>query len=371
MALDWYDHELHRGIATYAREKHWILNTQMSRRREMPDGWIGDGAIGLFDTSSPLTEHLLAHQIPAVDIGSRLHKTFAHIKTDNHRVGKLAAAHLMERGHKHFIFAHLQNSTLEKERCAGFREELENAGQSCLEWHFRTGREKRDQPYAKIVSWFSRMLATVRPPLAVFAQNDDAASTLLAAAIESGFRVPEQVAILGADNTELICDFAAVPMSSVDCNLFQLGYKSAGLLDRLMNGIKAPNQTIVVPPKSVVLRQSTDFLAVTTSHVLKVLEYMRLHFSRGITVEELARQVPISRSVLYRLFIDEVGHSMVEELGRVRINHAKKLLTETKLRIGEISKQCGFNGNISFSRAFQNAIGESPSEYRAKNSLMS
>jgi len=120
-----------------------------------------------------------------------------------------------------------------------------------------------------------------------------------------------------------------------------------------MNGHKGPNQTIVVSPKSVVLRQSTDFLAVTTSHVLKVLEYMRTHFSSGITVEELARQVPISRSVLYRLFIEEVGHSMVEE---------------TKLRIGEISKQSGFNGNISFSRAFQSATGESPSEYRAKYS---
>lgn len=366
MALDWYDHELHRGIATYARERHWILNTQMSRLRLAPQGWIGDGAIGLFDEKSPLTEHLLTHNIPAVDIGSRLPKHFAHIKTDNAKVGKLAAAHFLERGHKQCVFVFLQNSSLEAERCEGFRAELQRAGVRCLEWRFRQGQEKRDLPYAPIVQWFSEKLSQTEPPVAVFAQNDDAASILLAAAVESGFRVPEQAAILGADNTGLICEFAAVPLSSVDCNLFQLGYRAAGLLDRIMKGSPIPNTTASVGPNAVVLRESTDFLAVANPHVMKVLDYIRRNFARGISVGELARQVPVSRSVLYRLFTEEVGRSMVEELGRVRISHAKKLLRETKLKIGEITTRSGFSGNISFSRAFQHAVGMSPSEYRAK-----
>jgi len=367
MALDWYDHELHRGIATCAREKNWILNTQMSRLRTFPDGWVGDGAIGLFGDSSRLTEYLTANKIPAVDIGDRLPKHFAHIKTANAEVGELAARHFIDRGHTRCIFVHLQNSNLEKERCAGYRAALEAAGHQCIEWRFRRGGERRDLPYNNIRKWFSRMLAGMQPPLAVFAQNDDASSILLTSALEAGFRVPEQVAILGADNTELICEFATVPMSSVDCNLFQLGYESATLLDKLMNGCPRPRKTIEVSPKSVVLRHSTDFLAVRNPHVLAVLEYIKKHFGRGITVEELARQISISRSVLYRLFIEEVGHSMVEELGRVRINHAKNLLSTTTIKINEITTRCGFSGNISFSRAFHNAVGMSPSEYRAKH----
>lgn len=367
MALDWYDHELHRGIATYAREHLWMLNTQMSRLRDFPKGWIGDGAIGLFDRSSALTRHIIDNGIPAVDIGSRINGHFFRIKTDNFKVGAMAAQHLLDRGYKRCIFAYLQNSTLEAERCEGYRHTLLEAGAQCIEWHLRKGKEYHDLPYTTILKWFSKKLKTMKPPLAVFAQNDDAASILLSAAIESGFRVPEQVAVLGADNTELICDFAAVPMSSVDCNLFELGYNSARILDRMMQGQSVDKESSLVPPTKVALRQSTHFLAVSDPHVLTVLEYMRKHFNRKLSVTELAAQVPLSRTALYRLFVDEIGHSMMEELVRLRINEAKKLLRETRMKIGEITTHCGFSTIINFSRAFQNSCGMSPSEYRAKH----
>ena len=366
MALDWYDHELHRGIATYAREKHWILNTQMSRLKESPEGWTGDGVIGLFNAASPLTKHVTALRIPVVDIGGRFAHDFVQIKTDNEEVGRQAARHLLERGHSHLIFVHLQNSLLEVERSKGFREVVEAAGKSYVEWRFKPDRkERKSTPYGEVRQWFAQQLLSEKPPFAIFAQNDDASSILLAAAVESGFRVPEQVAVIGADNCEIICDFTVVPMSSVDSNVFEMGYQASRVLDNLMAGKKAPEDVVIVPPRGVVLRESTDFLAVRDPRVLKVLEYIRANFHKPLAVEELTQQVDMSRSSFYRLFRSEVHRSMAGELGRVRIEYAKKRLRETKRKIGEITDECGFGSIIIFSRAFQNSVGMSPSEYRA------
>jgi len=363
LALDWYDIQLHEGVAAYSREHDWLINPHMARIRQAPEGWVGDGVISLIDREST-ADFVRGLNLPVVDIGGHLTE-FPQVLCDHFRVGTLAAEHFLERNHRHFVFLHLHGSRLEKEIAAGFSTTLEAAGFHCEMRHARDGGKGHAMNYQLVQKWVAEELKTLPAPLAVMTQNDDTSAIVIDAALETGQRVPEEIAILGAGNTGLVCDFLPRKLSSVDANMEGLGYHAAQELDRLIRGGEPKRAPVRVPPGKVVTRESTDFLAVSNPHVLRVLRYIWDHYDEPIAVDQLAQLVPISRSSLYNLFLDEVGRPMAKELMRVRLGHAKRHLARTEMSIGDIAARSGFSSLICFSRAFSQNVGVSPSEYRA------
>lgn len=362
MALDWYDAELHTGIAEYARTKDWVLNTHMARTHQLPVGWDGDGVIALID--QPKTaEFVRSLKLPVVDFGGHFTE-FPQILSDNHRVGVMGAEYLLEKNHRRFVFLHLQNSRLEREISTGYAITVEAAGFNCAMHHWKKGDIEHAIDYRAVQEWALELLNNLEKPLAVMCQNDDAAAIILQAAFDGGIRIPEEVAILGAGNNQLVCDFLPRTLSSIDPNLRSLGFSAARELDRLFSGEPPRKATLRVPPKNVFTRESTDFLAVSDPSVMRVLRYIWDNYNKPLNIEKLTSLVPISRSALYNLFIDEVGRPMARELMRVRVEHAKRLLKTSDLNISAIGKQCGFSSLINFSRAFSQKVGQSPREYR-------
>jgi len=173
------------------------------------------------------------------------------------------------------------------------------------------------------------------------------------------------VALLGLGNMPLTCEFLPVTLSSIDADLAGHSFSAARELDRLLQGGIPQELPIRVPPKSVVLRESTNFLAVSDPHVLIVLRKIWDDYSEPLSVEKLVSSVPISRSSLYKLFIEQVGRPIARELMRVRLDHAKRLLTTTEMSVGKIARECGFSSLITFSRAFSENLKMSASEFRA------
>jgi LacI family transcriptional regulator len=177
--------------------------------------------------------------------------------------------------------------------------------------------------------------------------------------------VPEQVAVIGADNTALVCDYAPVPLSSVDSDTFGLGMKAAQVLQASMEGAEPiAGQIIRVPPRAVVMRASTDFPAVSNPLVVEMLKRIRAQCCIPVTVEELMSAMPASRATLYRAFVEEVGHSPIHELSRLRIEHAKRLLTDQRLSIAEVARASGYRQTVVFSRMFARLTGQQPSVWR-------
>lgn len=363
MALDWYDSELHRGIAAYAREQDWVLNTHMARTHQIPEGWEGDGVIGLMER--PTTRAFVRSlRLPTVDMGGHFSE-FPQVLSDNYRAGAIGAEHFLERNHKAFAFFFIQNSRLEKEVSAGFIKTVQDAGRTCHQYDWNPSQSEHEVNYRSVHKWAKATLTSLPRPVAVMCQNDDTMAIILNAAVDAGLHVPEEVALLGLGNMTLTCEFLPVTLSSIDADLAGHSYRAAQELDRLLQGGAPHAVPLRIPPKTVVLRESTNFLAVSDPHVLIVLRNIWDNYAEPMCVENLVASVPISRSSLYKLFIQQVGRPIARELMRVRLDHAKRLLTTTEMSVGKIARACGFSSLITFSRAFSENLNMSASEFRA------
>jgi transcriptional regulator GlxA family with amidase domain len=86
----------------------------------------------------------------------------------------------------------------------------------------------------------------------------------------------------------------------------------------------------------------------------------------GITVDEIARKLGVTRSTLFRKFRDRYRVSPKEHLDTVRIERARRLLIQSNAPIRDIAGICGYEDGHYFSRAFKRQIGCTPSEARAR-----
>lgn len=367
MALEWYDPKIHEGIAQYAKEAGWVLDSSMARMNTMPEHWEGNGVITLLnETNSKYLPYIEALNLPTVGIGYALQEHHPILLGDHAKTGAMGAEHFLERNFRNFAFVFLDNGALEKERYAGFEAALKNSGKYYRLQKWKNKSRTRTRSYRDVRDWLVTQIEAAPKPLAIMAQNDDSAILILYACIDAGISIPEEVAVLGADNNPLICDFAPIPLSSVDSDLHTLGYASAQLLDDIIQGKKAPKKPTLIRPKGVVLRRSTDITAIENPTIAKAIRFIWDHFDEPINVETIIKQTGMSRSLVYQEFDHAIGCSIAKEITRCRINKAKSLLEETEMSINEIAPACGFSGVVSFCRAFAREVGYTATDHRKK-----
>jgi LacI family transcriptional regulator len=316
---------------------------------------------------------------PVVELfESRAHSEFPRILPDDVATGALAAKHFLERGFRHFGFFGAPWMIWSGEREQGFRGEIErtfreraqaangNGSKSftfasygvadAIAPAFGSSQKKRA---AAMGAW----LLSLPKPLAVFAANDLWGSELVQAAREHGLHVPDQVAVLGVDNEELLCEITHPPLSSIRMGGEQIGHAAVAVLEQLLRG-KTPHEPVPrVPPAEVVTRQSTDVLAVEDSDVATALRHIRLHAVEGLSVKQLLESVAVNRRTLERRFVSVLGHTPLEEIRRVRLERAKALL-QTDLPIYQVATRSGFATPEYLATSFLQATGTTPTAYR-------
>jgi LacI family transcriptional regulator len=204
-------------------------------------------------------------------------------------------------------------------------------------------------------------------PLALFAIRDIEAVEAIEACLSADLSVPEQISILGADNSETICDCLRVPLSSIDNNLEQVGYEGAALLERLISGESPPTSPIYIPPSGVVERCSTDCMAVNHSGVAAALQYIKENAHLPICMTDVVRYVAMSRSGLEKAFREHFVRAPMEELRHVRFERARKMLRETDEKIVTVARVTGFQTSHNLCRAFSQNLGLTPKQYRLKH----
>jgi LacI family transcriptional regulator len=367
--LGWYDYRLHRGIEKYAQEHAWSLSANLAREKIVPWGWEGDGILAWLGAWDELAEFVERQNKPTVDFSFRRpHLHFPRVLEDHVHAAQLVAEHFLSRGFAHFIFYSDAANWSYGERGSAFMDALKQAGYSCLwlKWHespdFRTDREQWKRKRA----WLAADLKKRPHPLAVFAANDQHALDVLEACEHARLAVPDQVAIVGAENNLLAPTAMSIPVSSVDTNLEMLGYRGAELLDRLMSGKAAPKDPIRVPAAELIVRQSSDLLAVPHAGVARSLRFIWEHGHEPISVKDLVGVAAMSRRSLHTAFLQHLGRTPGQELHRVRIERAKRLLGQRDQKIETIGQDCGYQRANSFCVAFKQATGMSPKQYRDK-----
>ena len=284
---------------------------------------------------------------------------------DDGLVGKLAATHLLERGLSHFAFLGHGDHYYSVERERGFREALAGAGRSAFVYHEREGI--RFDPVGRLWaldSGIGRWLRGLPKPLGVFAPNDIWGLHLTEVCRQMALRVPEDVAIVGVDNDDLLCGLARPALSSIAIPSEKVGHAAAEMLARLLAGRRVSSRPMVFPPLGVVSRRSSDVLAIDDGDVVAAARFIREHGHQPLCVGDVLAAVPVSRRSLERRFRGHLGRSLLDEIRRVHVDLAKGLLAGSDLAMHAIAQRAGFSAAKQFSIVFRQLTGTTPRDYR-------
>lgn len=364
-----YGRGILRGIARFNRANGGWLTWHRPRglTDEAPkwlSKWRGDGM--LVRIKSPaIIKASLELGIPIVNLREALNLPFPYVAVDNSKVAEMAAQHLMERGFKQFAFCgrpHGTNISLD-ERAVHFRRVIEAAGYHCDSYFANDPTETADweDEQDTLANW----LKSLPKPVGIMACNDERGVSVLDACRRAGVKVPDEVAVIGVDNDEPLCDLAIPPMSSVDVNPEAVGFEGAQLLDRMMNGEKPPRDPVRLAPRGVVVRRSTDVIASEDSEVNEAIRYIRENACKGLQVSDVLMHLGISRAAMQQRMKKITGHTLHQEIQRVRMSRAKELLMFTDKTIKQVARESGFTSVQYMTRVFHAITGETPAKYRA------
>ena len=193
---------------------------------------------------------------------------------------------------------------------------------------------------------------------------DIKAQQLLDVCRELNIAVPEEVAVIGVDNDELLCELADPPLSSVISNTHRTGYEAASLLNQMMSGVKVEPEASLIRPLGIKTRQSTDTLAIDDADVAAAVRFIRENAWKGINVSDVLREVPVTRRSIESRFRKILGRTPHEEITRLKIDRVRQLLLETDLSLSAIARRTGFQHDEYLSVAFKKAVGVSHSHFR-------
>ena len=363
-----YSRGVLRGIKQYAlTQPRWVLVpievdtvTPTVLRALHPAGLIA------LVSNSALAEALSDSGKPLVNVSRILpDQPFPRVSVDHFQVGRLAAAHLRERGLSQFGFVGHRRYVYSTERETGFREGLAEKAPTLHCYHERSMRSyQRRGRLLALDDAFQQWLRSLPKPVGVFACQDMWGFQAAEACHLADLRVPDEVAILGVDNDDLLCELARPSLSSVVIPAERIGYEASALLARLLNGAAPPARPLLIQPLGIVTRQSSDVLALDDADVVAAVRFIREHAHQPISVGDVLREVPLSRRALERRFRRALNRRIGEEIRRVHVERAKSLLAGTELSVAAVAKQAGFSGATHLCVVFRQETGLTPTEHR-------
>ena len=361
-----YSRGLLVGIRTYLRERaDWEIHfTEQGRGDEPPPwfhNWRGDGIIARIENER-IEDAVASTNLPVVNVSTaRLRRSFPTVASSSDGVSRAAADHLLDRGFRSFGFCGDVRFDWSVRHQHNFGRYLKAAGFVVDNFDSKVGdADDWRLEQEKLIQWVCR----IAKPAGIFACYDIRGQQLLDVCRQIGIRVPDELAVIGHHNDELLCDLCDPPLSSVIPNSRRAGYEAAKILDQLMNGASMLPSITSIEPIGICARRSTDRIVVEDKQIANALRFIRDHACDGIGVEDVLRTVALSRTVLERRFQKLLGRSPYEEILRLRIERVKELLTTTDLSIADIARQLGFSGVEYLSALFKKKLGVSPRQFR-------
>ncbi len=362
LATGRYFPKIHRGVATYARENGWHLNAEPAQSQSFPEAWDGDGVItGLGGVA--MNRFINSLDCPKVFLGKQAEDmNVVSISEDNQTIAKLAATHFLKRHFQNFAW-YSRCSNRINERLTLFGAAVESAGFSCKSLIPAT----EENNWKKRHQWLGEKLQAIAKPIAIFAEMDETAAEIVEVCMDFGIMVPEEAAVLGVRNDELVCEAIPIPLSSVENDHELLGYEAARLLDRQMNGEDLGSTHVFTYPNKVISRQSTDVLAVPHPEVARALGFIKENYIHHISVDDIVRSTRLSKVGLYKAFQTHLQRTPAHELMRLRLQMAEKLLRQTDLKIVEIAQRSGFGDYHTLYFTMKRELGLTPKQLRGRS----
>ena len=370
-----YDLRVIRGVAAYLQEgTTWNVYIEENHLKDqrLPDlgAWEGDGIIANLDHPK-VALAVVKSKLPTVGFGSGYgwYAPKSHIPyffTNNQAIATLAADHLLDKGLRSFAYCGYPRTAINgwsQERERAFSGRIHERGFACQIYR---GRQRNSRRWADIQQSLGQWLVTLPKPIGLMAANDNRARHVLEACRLYRLRVPEEIAVIGVDNDDVLCRLSNPLLTSIEQGAERIGHEAAALLDRMMGGERSPNVRYVIDPEGVVTRLSTEVIPVEDPQVAKAMSFIQEHACDGIKVPDVVDAVAASRSGLEARFKIALGRTLHTAIRGVQLERVKSLITETNLAAKEIAAKAGFRSVQHMSSLFRSEVGMPPAEYRRR-----
>ena len=367
-----YSRSLLRGIVRYAKSKgNWtFLRMPLSYKMMHGDEeiircarkWKVNAIVAQINNVDVVKLRSLNIPIIVQNYGDRI-AGVCNLTGDYVGTGEMAADYFMSLGYSSFAFYGVKETIWSRERYAGFRNRLSAAGyhiQSFFEQIPNYDSWSLDND--KMVAW----LRQLPPKTALFACDDYYALIVSDACRSHDIRIPEDIAILGVDNDEMICNISTPPLSSIIIDAEDGGYKAGTMLENMIEGQISYPANIIVPPVHVITRGSTSSYAMKDKYIMQVVEYIANNYNSEISVPDLLELIPMSRRQFEIKFKENTGMSVYRYILNYRVDKLAEKLLSSDRKIEDLAVDCGFFDSKNVSRTFQKIKGMTPSEFRAK-----
>lgn len=369
-----FDRRLLTGLVEYSKEYGpWLFYRMPSHYSQLygEEGvirwakeWKADAIIGKwnFETADRLKEL----DIPVV-LQNYHHRstTFSNLTGDYKGTGKMAAQFFLKRMYRNFAYFGVKDVVWSEERRVGFREEIERALRGGVElFEYQADTEKHDLR-EEVSCW----LQELPKPVALFCCDDAHALFISEICKICNLHIPDQIALLGVDNDELMCSISDPPISSIVLDVEKGGYAIGNHIHRQLKGEEHEAFNIVINPSRIVLRQSTERHNIRDQYVLKVVKYIDEHYHEELTIASLLADVPLSRRNFEVKFKNELHTTIYQYILNCRCDHMAELLLTTDLSLIDIVSRVGFKDYNNVSRIFKKYKGCSPIEFRKRQNL--
>lgn len=364
--------QVFEGVRRYAKEHaDWkcLIDEYPGYRLDQrgPNYPTYDGVIARAD--EVMQDRLKQMGIPLVNTHYQYMRAGAPgVYADPAGIGQLAARHLLDRGFRQLCILVDSTHRFWAATSSAFKQcAEEEEAQSCT--HVEMGIEA----YTTAEDWMdfeqliSELLERLEPPVGVFIEDAANARVLIQQSIAHGWRVPQDIAVICQHNLRAVVDVSP-QISRVDVNYDVFGYKAAEMLDQLMAGHEPPKEHLFVSPIGIIGRESTDYFAITDKVVSEALQLIANRLDQKLRIDDIAYELAVSSSQLKKRFVDTLGRNVGEEIRRLRIEVAKRMLADRDQQVTQVAKASGFNTPDVMNQVFRRELGMTPTDYR-KNVL--
>ena len=366
-----------QGIFNYARlygpwHLHLVHGRAGEQRPELFTDWafydgiiVGQMMFGLVDALQRARKPTILMD-PLDDMMQRgsPFATFSCTLDDSDSVGKTGADYFIERGYRHFAYVgKFLNRNWSVRRGEHFAKRIREAGFDCHLYRVpETPCEGRVEEKI-IIEW----LCALPNPVALLAAMDSRAHQVIELCAESGLRVPQDLAVLGIDDDELLCNGSIPTLSSIRRDTELCGFQAANMLDRLMRRGTRKREVFLYGVREIVTRDSTRKHTVPIDPIVhKAREFIRINAGTGIGVPDIIKHLHVSRRLAETRFRRVCGHSLLDEIQNARLERVERLLKETNLPLSEVCIGGGYSTDVHLRRIFKRRFGCSMRDYRAQ-----
>ncbi len=373
MALGYYDLALHEGIADWAREHDWDLDTSMVRPGYLPVPSHWDGILTLANRPEMIAwlaqfdfpiVHLLTAPTPELRQGVA---HFPSVDCNYASIGAVGARHLLTLGKPTFVFYQRTYGEAQVIRDS-FVEVMRAAGEDPVVFDFHADHPEigPGQHFTRAgrLEWLARKIRSIPLPAAIMAEDDRFALDLIAAARQLKLRVPEDIAILGADDQRALLRVSPIGISSVDTNMRRIGYIGAEMLAGLTMGAPSRREPFLVAARRVVARESTATYTGPHRAVNEALRYVRQNFREPLSVESVARHVHLTPRGLQRALRQQADITLNHEITRLRLEAVTHHLEQSDLKLDAIATEVCLGDAKNLCRLFRQRYGTTPHQWR-------